>query len=504
VNQTLVREAGPLIAARRETTAERPYRDWRVLAALAVLAVLPYLRSLGLPLITDDHLQVLLSRQWGPPSGWASLMHDALYRSRATSLLVTHWTELAVGFSPIAFHLTSLALHIFNTWLVLLLGSWPAIGWRRAALAAGFFAVYEGHQEAVIWYAALPELLVFAFGMASFLCWVAWLESDRSKTRWLLASFAAFVLSLFSKESAVLVVPMMALPLAFRREKLLNAALALLPFAALAALYFAAIDAAAAGHQHFHDGTFDLAAPFLRTIAISTARQYWFWGLLGTAALLLAGAKARFRILALGLAWSSIAFLPYSFLTYMKFVPSRHTYFASVGVALVVAAGFLALFQRWGRLDPARVAAPRRWLMPMVLALVILHNSAYVWIWKHRQYMERAAPVLAVIQAARATGGPVYVHCFPFPLNAADAASTVEAGRPPGTVRQWQQGSQPDPPPARILCLDPRSHGPHPSQAFRLMLSSDGSGALVPPTVAATASARAASAQGRPYVTTAQ
>ncbi len=453
--------------------SERPYyRDWRVLSALAALAVLPYLRSLGLPLLTDDHLQVLFSRRWGPPSGWTSLAHDALYRSRATSLLTTHWTEMLVGFSPIAFHLTSLALHILNTWLVLLLGSWSAIGWRRAALAAGFFAVYEGHQEAVIWYAALPELLVFAFGMASFLFWAAWLESDQPKTRWLAASLAAFILALYSKESAVLVVPLLALPLAFRRERMLRAALALLPFAALAGLYFWGIRAASAGHQHFHDGTFDLAAPFLRTIAISTGRLFWFWGLLAAAAIILAGAKAGFRTLALGVGWSCIAFLPYSFLTYMKFVPSRHTYFASVGVALVAATGFLAFAQRFRR---------QRWIVPAVAATIILHNSAYVWIWKHRQYVERAAPVVAVVKAAQSTHGPVYVHCFPFPFHAADAAAVVEAGKPPGTVRLWQDGSPQSPPPERILCLDPRSRGPHPSRAFRLELSSGAAGELRPP-----------------------
>jgi hypothetical protein len=451
---------------------ERACFNWKTLAALAALAVLPYLRSAGLPLLTDDHLQVLLSRQWGPPSGWPSLMHDALYRSRATSLLATHWTEMAVGVSPIAFHLTSLALHILNTWLVLLLGSWPAIGWRRAALAAGFFAVYEGHQEAVIWYAALPELLVFAFGMASFLCWVAWLESGQAKTRWLAASFAAFVLALYSKESAVLVVPLMALPLAIRRENLRRAALALLPFAASAALYFAAIHAASAGHQHFHDGTFDLRAPFIRTIAISTLRLYWFWGLLAVVALAVAGSKDRLRTLALGIAWSSIAFLPYSFLTYMKAIPSRHTYFASVGVALVVAAGLLAFSRMFPR---------QRWPVLAILAVMALHNAAYVTVWKHRQFVERAAPVVAVVNAARAAAGTIYVHCFPFPFHAADAASEVEAGKPTGTVLLWREEPTQRPSPERILCLDPRSHGPHPSRAYKLRYPPDLAGTLIPP-----------------------
>jgi hypothetical protein len=442
-------------------TERNPYLGWRVFAALAALAALPYLRSLGLPLLSDDHLQALLSRQWGPASGWASLMHDALYRSRTTSILVTHWTELLVGFSPLAFHLSSIALHIACVWMVLLLGSWPAIGWRNAAFAAGFFAVYEGHQEAVIWYAAQPELLVFAFGMASFLCWVAWLESNMARTRWLAASFAAFVIAIFSKESGVLVVPLMALALVVRREESWKQFAALLPFAAISAVYFALIYAAASSHLFFHDGTFSLRAPFPVTIAISTARLLWVWGLLGAIGLAIAGGKGRFRMMAIAFAWIWIALLPYSFITYMNRVPSRHTYFASAGLALLVATGFLAVAGRF-RLP--------RWAAGAIVAAVILANSAYVWTWKHRQFMERAAPIAAVAQAARNTTGPIYVHCFPFPFIAAEQAAMVEAGRPDGAVILWREGPNSGPPPEGILCLDPRSKGPHPSHAIRLRL----------------------------------
>ena len=38
----------------------------------------------------------------------------------------------------------------------------PAAFW-----AAAFFAVHEGHQEAIVWYSAISELLVFFFGLGS-------------------------------------------------------------------------------------------------------------------------------------------------------------------------------------------------------------------------------------------------------------------------------------------------------------------------------------------------
>ncbi len=400
-------------------------RVWLV-AGLAGLAALPYLRALWLPFISDDHLQVLLSRQYGPISGWPSLLSDPLYRTRATSLLLTHWTELLTGFSPFLFHLSSLALHVVNTWLVLSLGVWTMVGRRTAAFAAAFFAVYEGHQEAVMWYAALPELLVFTFGLSAFLGWVLWIQSDCRRTRWLILALSLYILALFSKESGALVAPLLILPVAFRpalwKKTLPAAAL----FAALAAASFGAIYGARSGVLHFHDGAFALDAPFARTIVYSGARLLWFWGLLGLAAL--AMLRRGLPILALAAAWILIAFLPYSFLTYMPFVPSRHTYFASAGLALMVAAGFLALADRMRGL---------RWAPATIAAVIVLHNAGYVWTKKQAQYRQRAEPIQAVIRAARSTNGPVYLRDFPYPFPAAVAAVVIEAGKPADAVRQW-------------------------------------------------------------------
>jgi hypothetical protein len=383
-------------------------------------------------------------------------LRDALYRSRATSLVASHWTEAAFGFSPFVFHVSSLAIHIVNVWLVLLIGAWSEIGWQRAALGAAFFAVYEGHQEAVIWYAALPELLVFTFGVASFICWVAWLEGGCSRKRWLAASFAAFILALFSKESGVLVAGLLVIPAAARRENIRKVTIALLPYGAAAAGYFAWIYAASANHFHFHDGTFSLNAPFISTAAISVARLFWFCGVLGVLGIVLAGSRPGFRILGLGLAWVWIAVLPYSFLTYMNRVPSRHTYFASAGLALIVGAGFVA-FVRGFRVS--------RLVAVGIAAAVIAGNAAYIWTWKHAQYVKRASAIVAVVKAARLTPGPVYVHCFPHPFHVAELATLLETGKPRDSVRLWREGPDSGPPPEGVLCLDPQAPGPHPQTA---------------------------------------
>src|SRR5262249_4114554 len=47
----------------------------------------------------------------------------------------------------------------------------------RHSRSACFFAVSQRHSEAVVWFAAAPELPGFLFVIASFLYWVGWLQS---------------------------------------------------------------------------------------------------------------------------------------------------------------------------------------------------------------------------------------------------------------------------------------------------------------------------------------
>src|SRR5215510_9201349 len=117
------------------------YDDWRNDTGSAPIALLP-----------DDYLQVALARTYGPVSAWGALAEDPLYRSRATSLVLTYWTETIFGFSRLAFGLSSILLHAVNALLVYALGAARRIGWRLSALTAIFFVLQERYQEAVIWY----------------------------------------------------------------------------------------------------------------------------------------------------------------------------------------------------------------------------------------------------------------------------------------------------------------------------------------------------------------
>ena len=167
-----------------------------------------------------------------------------------------------------------------------------------SAIAAFFFGVYHGHQEAVTWFSALPELLVFFFVLLGFLLWLSCLQRPRWPWHLYAASVASFLLALYSKESGVALVPLLLLPLAAERQW--RRLPLLLPFAVLALTYAALIFAARRHHLFFYDGTFSLEAPLLLNLLNSISRLFWFSGLRSLLVLAAAGAK-RWRLLLGGL-----------------------------------------------------------------------------------------------------------------------------------------------------------------------------------------------------------
>jgi hypothetical protein len=421
--------------------APSPRRLAAVVACLAALCVLAYARSLSLPLIADDYVQIQLSRDYGPFEKWSALAADALYRCRATSLVLTYWVERFFGSSAGVLRGTSLILHVINTLLVFGLGVWRPIGWRLSALAAAFFAIYQRHSEAVIWYAAVPELLVFTFVLAGFLVWIVWLQS--SKHRWGLypVALALFLLALLSKESAVVLGPLCALSLVATAERNWRRWMAVVPFGALSAAYFGFAWAARANHLHFNDGTFSLQAPFLEVIVRSMGGLLWVWGGLAMVLTLLGLLKVRVKLISLAVVWMVVCLLPYSFLTYMPRVPSRHTYLASLGLSILVGAALLSL--RWRSIEWRRA-----WLVPATAGLILIHQCGYIWTVQHHRYQLRAEPTELLLRVARGRSATIYASCFPYSPVIADWALAIvvpQATRPAfevGPSAAKQSGAQ--------------------------------------------------------------
>src|SRR5262249_57965824 len=131
--------------------------DAGIAVFLVLLCVLAYAPTLFIPLSSDDYPNITQSLVFGPWSGLPELFRDAVFRLRATSYWTMYLMWQTFHLTPVAYHVFSLLLHIANTLLVWRLAPGP----RPLApiIAGGFFAIQEGHQEAVMWFSAISELL---------------------------------------------------------------------------------------------------------------------------------------------------------------------------------------------------------------------------------------------------------------------------------------------------------------------------------------------------------
>jgi hypothetical protein len=107
-----------------------------------------------------------------------------------------------------------------------------------------------------------------------------------------------------------------------------------------------------------------------------------------------------------------LGLIPYSFLTYMNRVPSRHTYLPSAGLALLVGAAMVAL---WDRIGGRLVLA--------IGAVILMVNVGILWKKKVPQFEARALPTDMLINAVQRAEGPIHIRCFPYiPLVAVSTA----------------------------------------------------------------------------------
>src|SRR5262249_42902188 len=130
-----------------------------VLLLVAGAAIVSYAPALSIPLIADDYPNISRSIRYGAPDGVMTLLSDAQFRLRATSYWSMWGLWQAGEVTPWVYHAASLLLHVICAWLVFAcVRLWrPTV----APWAAFFFAIHEGHQEAVMWFSAINELLMF-------------------------------------------------------------------------------------------------------------------------------------------------------------------------------------------------------------------------------------------------------------------------------------------------------------------------------------------------------
>jgi hypothetical protein len=367
---------------------------------LVGLAILAYLPALGLPFIWDDYIQIPLARDYAA-QGWTGLWHNADIRTRATYMFLSAWLDQAFGFTPLPFYAVSLLLHAACVLLLYATCVWSEFSESVAFWAACFFAIYEGHNEAVMWLPGSSELLLFLFGMLGWVCWVKWIQ--RGGRHWYSGAMAGFLLAVASKESAWIFPFLMLLPVLFQRRRLRRVLVGILPFLAIAAAYLVWTWAGRVSQPGYQDLRFSLSSPWPLTILRSFWRLLFVWGILAAVVLIWTGKPEDRRKVWIACLWTILAIVPYGFLVYMPHIPSRATYVASAGLSLLVGAAAARLIE-----------SGRRTLLLILCAVVLAANVEILWVKKIGQMRDRAEASELLKQAARQSRGPVYVDCTPF------------------------------------------------------------------------------------------
>ncbi|GIU79137.1 MAG: hypothetical protein KatS3mg005_2375 [Bryobacteraceae bacterium] len=416
---------------RQETGGRAPaWKHWQVLFGVAAAAIVVYSFFIPLPPLVDDYGHTRLAERYGPLQGWGELFRDPLYRCRSTALWLTAALHSLAGFSPPAFHLASILLHVLNAWLVYALGACRWIGWPAAAAAAFVFAVNERPHEAVIWFASIHEPLVMASVLAALLAWIRWLE-DGSRS-WLVAVAAAWLLALLSKESGVVLTVLLPAAALLYPGRWRAAAWALAAGVVSTAVYFWLAWSGQSDHQHFHDGTFAFGWHFLPTLVRSVPRGLGLWGGFGLVLLLLRRKDAPWRAALFAGVWYLAALMPYAFLTYMPRIPSRHHYLASGGMALLTGLAALLLL--------AKVKRPRVVAIALAAAF-FLHNALYLWFYKRPQFVQRAEVTEGLLRMVAANPREkVLLRCPLLPLYEARMAVHYRLGLDPMRLLTEDEG----------------------------------------------------------------
>jgi len=372
---------------------------------LVVVAIGTYLPATQLPFIADDYHQIPIARA-DALAGWQPLWHDTLLRTRFTYMFLSATLDRAFGFEPMPFYVASIALHVMCVLMLYAIAVWRAIPLGVAFWGAAFFAVQEGHQEAIMWLAASYDLIVFAFGLAALVAWVKWLETRHSN--WYATSLIAFLISAVSKETFwVFALLMLAITLWERRKSgLMPALLALSPFLiiSLAYIIFMWMTRVANGGPEV-DHRFAISGTMWITVFFRGLWDLLFpFGFAAVAILLWARRRGDRWLIGFALLWIVLGIAPHSFLTYMPRLASRHTYLASGGLAILFGVAMVRLSKH----IPSR-------LFRSVILFVLAVNLEIIWVKKVAQFKERAEPTELLKAAVMQASGPITVDCTPVP-----------------------------------------------------------------------------------------
>jgi hypothetical protein len=375
-----------------------------------VLAAIAYAPAITNGFIADDY--VILQRTGFMRGQPLYLLQVPPENFRLTSYAVFAFLKSVTGYDSRIFYAFNIGLHLANIALLHRLLMLVLNDEFVANTACLLFAVFQAPQEAVMWLAAMNETTLAFFTLISLLMW--W------QKRYFTAA-ASYALALFSKESGLIILLLIALvDLKQRQWKPYRAyALMLVPTAVFVAVFLSTMSANFMLTNRFYS----VGPHAILVLLLSFHRLIWPWLYL-VLLLVWIGQKGIDRRKSLAslpanLAMVLVLMLPYMFIAYQNSLPSRQLYMASAALMTTFA---LLLRGLQGRT-----------MLRVFIVVFVAFNIGYLWWRKDAQFEQRAAPTNALIARLRQHNPqPALVlnFAYPYPAIARAAALAVPGWTP--------------------------------------------------------------------------
>src|SRR5579862_5161658 len=285
-----------------------------------LLAAIAYAPALNNGFIADDY--VILQRIGFMRLEPLYLLQVPPENFRFVSYVVFAFLKSIAGYDARLFYAVNIALHIVNVALLRHLLMLVIQDSFVADTACVLFAVFQAPQEAVMWLAAMNETTLAFFTLIALTMW--W------RKRYVIAT-AAYALALFSKESGIIILFLIALlELKQRQWKPYRVyGLLLIPTAIFGGVFLWTMQT----NFMIANGFYAVGPHAILVLLLSFHRLIWPWFYIVLLLVWIGSRQIRqpgiFRGLPKYAAWVLAPMLPYIFIAYQNAILSRQLYMAS-------------------------------------------------------------------------------------------------------------------------------------------------------------------------------
>lgn len=217
--QTEARSRAPRWLGQVENALSVPRVRFAVLGVMSLTIFLVYSQTLLFTFVYDDIGQMVqndLVHSW---SHWKDYFHMHVwahqfapgnyYRPFFLLLLLMEYSIFKLH--PLGWHFVSILFHVGATLAVYWLATKFTSTRSGPFVAALLFGIEPIHVESVAWISGVTDPLLAIFAIPSIICYINFRTWARHNGRWLTASILLFACALLSKETAVIVPPILVL-----------------------------------------------------------------------------------------------------------------------------------------------------------------------------------------------------------------------------------------------------------------------------------------------------